>query len=182
MAIAGSDEDARKGPAFLPSGPKAAYDAIEPILSKIAAEVDGHACMGYLGEGAAAVYVKMIVDALEMSECQLLAEVYDMWRQARLNNTEMADAFADWNKTEESYLLSIMSAIVSKKDTDVDGCKPSDYFLVDRIWDQPSKKKVSTPVISESVTAGASVELLANAIYERYEASMKEDRVKSKLV
>ena len=182
MVITGTDEDARKGPSFLPSGPKIAYDEIEPILNKVAAEVENHACVGYLGEGVAAVYVKMIVDAIEMGECQLLAEVYDMWRQARLSNTEMADTFTEWNKTEESnYLLSISSTILAKKDCDVEGCKPSDYFLIDRIYDQPAKKKVNTPILTESMNGKASVDMMATALYERYEASMKEDRAKSKL-
>lgn len=183
MAIAGSDDDARKGPAFLPSGPKEAYDAVEPILAKVAAQVNDRACVGYLGEGVSAVYVKMVIDAIEHGECQLLAEVYDLWRQARLSNTEMADLFNEWNASEEeSYLLSITSTIVSKKDADVDGCKPSDYFLVDRIWDQPPKKKVNTPVLSESAVVGASIDMIANALSERYEASMKEDRAKSSFI
>ena len=181
MAIPGSDEDARKGPAFLLSGPKEAYDQVESVLSKVAAEKKDRACVGYLGEGPSAVYVKMVVDALEYGECQLLAEVYDLWRQARLSNTEMAEKFTEWNKTEEeNFLLSITSAIVSKKDADVDGCKPSDYFLVDRIWDQAPKKKVNTSILSESILAGASIDMLANALFERYESSIKEDRAKSK--
>ena len=183
MAIAGSDDDARKGPAFLPSGPKEAYDAVEPILSKVAAQVNDRPCVGYLGEGVSAVYVKMVADAIEHGECQLLAEVYDLWRQARLSNAEMSDLFSEWNKSEEeSYLLSITSTIVSKKDSDVDGCKPSDYFLVDRIWDQPPKKKVSTSVLSESAVVGSSIDMIANALCERYEASMKEDRAKSNFI
>lgn len=182
MAIAGSDDDARKGPAFLASGPKEAYDALEPILSKVAAQVNDRACVGYMGEGVSAVYVKMVMEAIEHGECQLLAEVYDLWRQARLNNTEMADLFKEWNETEEAnFILSITSTIVSKKDADVDGCKPSDYFLVDRIWDQAPKKKVNTPLLAETVAAGASIDMIANALFERYEASAKEDRAKSQI-
>ena len=180
MAIAGSDDDIRKGPSFLTSGPKEAYDLLEPILSKVAAQVNDRACVGYLGEGVSGVYVKMVVEALEHGESQFLAEIYDLWRQARFSNKEMSDLFAEWNKSEEeNYLLSISSIIVNKKDSDVDGCKPSDYMLIDKIWDQPSKKKVNTPLMSETVTADATIDMIATALFERYEASMKEDRAKS---
>ena len=95
----------------------------------------------------------------------------------------MSDTFTEWNKTDESnYLLSISSTILEKKDCDVEGCKPSDYFLIDRIWDQPAKKKVNTSILTESMNGKASVNMMATALYERYEASMKEDRAKSKFM
>ncbi|KAM7452857.1 hypothetical protein BLSTO_06403, partial [Blastocystis sp. subtype 1] len=117
MGIAGSDTDARKGSAFLVSGPQEAYAAVEPLLTKVAAAVDDHPCVARVGEGSAASYAKMICDSIEIGECQLLAEAYDVMRHARLNNQEMAGTFAEWNKTEqESYLLDITSTILLKKD------------------------------------------------------------------
>lgn len=50
MGISGGEEGARNGPSLMPGGPREAYDLIEPILSKCAAQVEETgACAGYLG-------------------------------------------------------------------------------------------------------------------------------------
>lgn len=50
MGISGGEEGARKGPSLMPGGPKEAYIAIEPILTKCAAQVERRgACVGYVG-------------------------------------------------------------------------------------------------------------------------------------
>lgn len=180
MGIAGSDTDARKGPAFLVSGPQEAYAAVEPLLTKVAAAVDEHPCVARVGEGSAASYAKMICDSIEIGECQLLAEAYDVMRHARLSNQEMADTFAEWNKTEQkSYLLDITSTILLKKDSDVDGCKPSDAFLVDRIQDQAPAKRSGVDTLAESVAEHCDVSIVADAIYARYASIDKDARRKS---
>ena len=50
MAIMGTDSDMHTGPAFLASGSKAVYDLVEPMLNKVAAEANHHACAGYIGK------------------------------------------------------------------------------------------------------------------------------------
>lgn len=181
MAIAGSDEDARKGPAFLPSGPKEVYDLIAPMLDKVAAEYSHHACVGHVGTGSAAVYVRTLCNALEIGECQLIAEQYDLMRQMRLSNSEMSDTFANWNKgTNASYLLQITSTIVNKKDCDVDGCKPSDNFLVERIIDQAPAKKTGVLIGAEGAGVKASASILDSAAFARYASCSREQRQKGK--
>ena len=50
MGISGGEEGARNGPSLMPGGPREAYDAVEPIFSKCAAQVERTgACVGYLG-------------------------------------------------------------------------------------------------------------------------------------
>lgn len=50
MGISGGEEGARHGPSLMPGGSKEAYDLVEPIFSKCAAQVEGKgACVGYLG-------------------------------------------------------------------------------------------------------------------------------------
>jgi hypothetical protein len=48
MGISGGEEGARNGPSLMPGGPPEAYTAIEPILTKCAAQASG-SCVGYLG-------------------------------------------------------------------------------------------------------------------------------------
>jgi 6-phosphogluconate dehydrogenase len=49
MGISGGEEGARHGPSLMPGGPKEAYDLIEPIITKCAAQVGDEACTGYVG-------------------------------------------------------------------------------------------------------------------------------------
>ena len=59
MGISGGEEGARNGPSLMPGGPKEAYDLIEPILTKCAAQVGDEACTGYCGPIGAGNYVKV---------------------------------------------------------------------------------------------------------------------------
>ena len=60
MGISGGEEGARNGPSLMPGGPKKAYDLLEPIIKKCAAQVNGEACTGYLGPIGAGNYVKTV--------------------------------------------------------------------------------------------------------------------------
>ena len=62
----------------MPGGPKEAYDLIEPIITKCAAQVDGEACTGYCGPIGAGNYVKMVHNGIEYGDMQLISEVYDI--------------------------------------------------------------------------------------------------------
>lgn len=61
MGISGGEEGARNGPSLMPGGPKEAYDLIEPIITKCAAQVGDEACTGYCGPIGAGNYVKVSV-------------------------------------------------------------------------------------------------------------------------
>ena len=60
MGISGGEEGARNGPSLMPGGPRAAYDAVEPIFSRCAAQVADGACLTYVGPIGSGNYVKMI--------------------------------------------------------------------------------------------------------------------------
>jgi 6-phosphogluconate dehydrogenase len=49
MGISGGEEGARNGPSLMPGGPREAYDMIEPIITKCAAQVNDGPCTGYVG-------------------------------------------------------------------------------------------------------------------------------------
>jgi 6-phosphogluconate dehydrogenase len=51
MGVSGGEEGARNGPSIMPGGPIEGYKRIEPILKKIAAQVDDGPCVTYIGEG-----------------------------------------------------------------------------------------------------------------------------------
>ncbi|CAE7870431.1 pgdC, partial [Symbiodinium sp. KB8] len=59
MGVSGGEEGARYGPSLMPGGPRAAYDRVEPILTKISAKTDSGPCVTYVGEIGAGNHVKM---------------------------------------------------------------------------------------------------------------------------
>jgi len=80
MGISGGEEGARNGPSLMPGGPKEAYDLIEPIIKKCAAQAGDppEPCTGYCGPIGAGNYVKMVHNGIEYGDMQLIGEVYDI--------------------------------------------------------------------------------------------------------
>jgi 6-phosphogluconate dehydrogenase len=59
MGISGGEEGARNGPSLMPGGPKEAFDMIEPIITKCAAQVHDGPCTGYVGPVGAGEFIIM---------------------------------------------------------------------------------------------------------------------------
>ncbi|MGL4377418.1 MAG: NAD(P)-binding domain-containing protein, partial [Microcoleaceae cyanobacterium] len=78
MGISGGEEGALNGASLMPGGTKTAYEKLEPILTKIAAQVDDGPCVTYIGPGGAGHYVKMVHNGIEYGDMQLIAEAYDL--------------------------------------------------------------------------------------------------------
>jgi hypothetical protein len=53
MGVSGGEEGALEGPSMMPGGEKDAYARIEPMVTKMAAQVDGTPCCTYIGIGGA---------------------------------------------------------------------------------------------------------------------------------
>ena len=179
MGISGGEEGARNGPSLMPGGPKVAYDLIEPILSKCAAQVHDGPCSGYLGPVGAGNYVKMVHNGIEYGDMQLIGEVYDIMRCVlKLSNVEMAATFDEWNKGElESYLIDITSKILSKRD-DV----TSEGFVVDYILDKTGMKGTGRWTIQEAAERSVAAPTMAASLDARYISARKEERVKASTI
>ncbi|MEL6854333.1 MAG: NADP-dependent phosphogluconate dehydrogenase, partial [Cyanobacteria bacterium J06607_13] len=137
MGVSGGEEGALNGPSLMPGGSKAAYDAIEPIVTKIAAQVDDGPCVTYIGKGGSGHFVKMVHNGIEYGDMQLIAEAYDLLKNTLgLTQPELHEIFAEWNKTEEldSFLIEITADIFTK--TDEETGKP----LVELIMDKAGQK------------------------------------------
>lgn len=175
MGISGGEEGARHGPSLMPGGSKAAYDLIEPIMTKCAAQVeDTGPCAGYLGPIGSGNYVKMVHNGIEYGDMQLIAEVYDILKTVvGLNNEEMADLFDEWNKSElESYLIEITSSILRKKD-DVSG----EGYVVDYILDKTGMKGTGKWTVHEALDKAVGIPTIAAALDMRMLSGRKEERV-----
>jgi len=113
MGVSGGEEGARNGPSMMPGGSREAYARIEDVVTKVAAQVDGGACVTYIGPGGAGNFVKMVHNGIEYGDMQLISEAYDMLRTVGgLSNKELADAFAEWNAGDlSSFLVEITAQI-----------------------------------------------------------------------
>ena len=180
MGVSGGEIGARHGPSLMPSGRKESYDALESILTKIAAQVDNEACVTYIGGAGSGNYVKMVHNGIEYGDMELIIEVYHMLKNAGFSNDEMSGIFREWNKSElESYLVEITSLILAKHDEDVTGLPAQEGFLVDKILDVAGSKGTGMMTVKEAAERGVSAPTIASALFERYISGEKDMRMRA---
>lgn len=180
MGVSGGEIGARHGPSLMPSGRKESYDALESILTKIAAQVDNEACVTYIGGAGSGNYVKMVHNGIEYGDMELIIEVYHMLKNAGFSNDEMSGIFREWNKGElESYLVEITSLILAKHDEDVSGLPAQEGFLVDKILDVAGSKGTGMMTVKEAAERGISAPTIASALFERYISGEKDMRMRA---
>lgn len=174
MGISGGEEGARNGPSLMPGGPREAFDAIEPILKKCAAQVNDGPCTTYLGAIGSGNYVKMVHNGIEYGDMQLIAEAYDILQIAGgLSNDELAEVFTKWNSGElESFLIEITASIFTKKD-DLGG----DDYVIDKILDKTGMKGTGRWTIQEAAERSVPATTMAAALDTRYHSARKDERV-----
>jgi 6-phosphogluconate dehydrogenase len=174
MGVSGGEEGALNGPSMMPGGTEAAYKNIEPILTKIAAQVDDGACVTYIGRGGAGHYVKMVHNGIEYGDMQLIAEAYDLLKNvAGLNHEELHQVFTNWNQTEEldSFLIEITAKIFKYIDPETN--KP----LVELILDAAGQKGTGRWTIQSALELGIAIPTIFAAVNGRIMSSIKAERV-----
>ena len=174
MGVSGGEEGALNGPSLMPGGSKAAYDAIEPIVTKIAAQVDDGPCVTYIGQGGSGHFVKMVHNGIEYGDMQLIAEAYDLLKNTLgLGHKELHEIFAEWNKTEEldSFLIEITADIFKKMDEE------TGKALVEVIVDKAGQKGTGRWTVMSALEIGASIPTITAAVNARIMSSEKEERL-----
>jgi len=171
--VSGGEEGALMGPSLMPGGPRGAYEAIEPIWNKIAAQVDGTPCSAYLGADGAGHFVKMVHNGIEYGDMQLIAEVYDLLRTAlEMSASEMAEVFGKWNQgVLSSYLIEITSKIFEKRDPETGNA------LVDMILDKAGQKGTGKWTSQVALDLGVATPTINAAVEARILSSYKDERV-----
>ena len=174
MGVSGGEEGALKGPSLMPGGTKAAYKELEPILTKIAAQVDDGPCVTFVGPGGAGHYVKMVHNGIEYGDMQLIAEAYDIMKNALgLSNQELHEVFAKWNTTDElnSFLIEITADIFKNIDPE------SNKALLDLILDSAGQKGTGRWTIVTSLELGVPIPTMYAAVNARVMSSYKDERI-----
>lgn len=172
IGISGGEEGARKGPSIMPGGDLEAYNEVAPILTAVAAKVNGEPCVGYLGKDAAGHYVKMVHNGIEYAIMQLISECYDLMHLGLgLSNQELHEVFKQWDGGEmKSYLIEITTAIFAQKDGN------SDDYLVDKILDKAGAKGTGQWTSEEGLNLPIPVPAIDTAVMMRNLSSLIEER------
>lgn len=174
MGVSGGEEGALNGPSMMPGGTKAAYDSIEPIVTKIAAQVDDGPCVTYIGPGGAGHYVKTVHNGIEYGDMQLIAEAYDLLKNTLgLDHTQLHQVFAEWNETEElnSFLIEITRDVFKQMDAD------TGMPLVEVILDSAGQKGTGRWTVVSALEMGVSIPTIFAAVNARIMSSIKDERV-----
>jgi 6-phosphogluconate dehydrogenase len=174
MGVSGGAKGALEGPSMMPGGTRAAYDAIEPLVRKMAAQVDDGPCVTYIGPGGAGHFVKTVHNGIEYGIEQVLAEAYDLMKRcAGLNGDQMAAVLGQWNNTEElaSFLVEITEVCLRTKD-------PADGGdLVEKIVDAAGQKGTGLWTVMSALEMGVPVPTIYAALNARVLSSQRDQRL-----
>jgi 6-phosphogluconate dehydrogenase len=178
MGVSGGEEGALNGPSLMPGGTEAAYHEIEPIVTKIAAQVDDGPCVTYIGPSGAGHYVKMVHNGIEYGDMQLIAEAYDLLKNTLgLSGEQLHEVFAEWNTTDElnSFLIEITANIFKKMDE-------SGVPLVEVIMDAAGQKGTGRWTVQTALELGVSIPTIIAAVNARIISSIKQERMEASKV
>lgn len=172
MGVSGGETGALLGPSLMPGGERKAYEDLRRVLEAIAAQVDDGPCVTHCGPDGAGHFVKMIHNGIEYGDMQLIAEAYDLLRNALgLESSELADIFAKWNEgLLDSYLIEITAKIFTVVDEETG--KP----LVDLILDKAGQKGTGKWTSQVALDLGVAIPTIHSAIEARFLSGLKEER------
>jgi len=173
--VSGGESGALWGPSLMPGGDRNAYEQIRPIWEAIAAKVDDGPCVTYIGPDGAGHFVKMVHNGIEYGDMQLIAEAYDILRNALgLEARELAEIFAKWNKGDlNSFLIEITAKIFTVDDPKTG--KP----LVDQIFDVAGQKGTGKWTAQTALQLGVVIPTMQAALDARVLSGQKSERVEA---
>jgi 6-phosphogluconate dehydrogenase len=170
--VSGGEEGARHGPSLMPGGDAAAWPLIRPIFEAIAAKTaSGEPCCAWMGPEGSGHFVKMVHNGIEYGDMELIAETYQLLRDAySLKTSAMAEVFSAWNRTElDSYLIEITAVILTVKDSDGSP-------LVDKILDSAGQKGTGKWASQSALDAGVPLTLISEAVFARALSALVDER------
>jgi 6-phosphogluconate dehydrogenase len=173
IGISGGEAGARFGPSIMPGGAKEVYSRVGDMFNAVSAKVNNEPCVTYLGPGSAGHYVKMVHNGIEYGLMQLIAETYQLLKNAvGLNNDEIRDVFTKWNQGSlQSFLVEIAATVFGKKDD------LTSNYLIDMISDSAHQKGTGKWTSQNALDLQIPIPTIDTAVSVRYISAFKEDRV-----
>ncbi|ACZ30908.1 6-phosphogluconate dehydrogenase, decarboxylating [Xylanimonas cellulosilytica DSM 15894] len=161
--VSGGEEGALNGPSIMPGGTAESYQWLGPILEDISAKVDGVPCCTYVGPDGAGHFVKMVHNGIEYADMQLIAEAYDLIRQATgASAAEIGTTFEQWNAGDlESFLIEITADVLQHVDAETGNA------FVDVVLDQAEQKGTGRWTVQNGLDLGVPITGIAEATFAR---------------
>src|SRR6202167_4704898 len=171
MGVSGGEEGALEGPSMMPGGDREAYARIEPMVTRMAAQVDGAPCCAFIGPEGAGHYVKMVHNGIEYADMQLITEAYDLFKTVfGLSASAIADIFEEWNKGDlDSYLIEITTAVLRKVDS-------TGGALVDAIVDDAEQNGTGRWTAQSALDLGVPLTSITEVVYARALSGRRDHR------
>ena len=175
VGVSGGEEGALEGPSIMPGGDADAYRDVEPILTTIAAHVDGIPCCTFVGPGGAGHYVKMVHNGIEYADMQLIAEAYDLLRHgAGMEVPAIAEMFRAWNEGPlDSFLIEIAARVLAQRDDRTGGP------LLDAILDEAEQKGTGRWTAHDALELGLPLTAITEAVFARSLSAQRELRARA---
>ncbi len=173
LGVSGGEEGALHGPCLMPGGHEESYRRLEPLLTKMAAQVSEGPCCVYIGPGGAGHYVKMVHNGIEYGIMQLICEAYDILKNVLgLATFEIRDIFAEWNGGDlNSFLLEISTVVLGKADPE------TRQPLVELVLDTAEQKGTGKWTVQDAMDLGVAVPTLTASVEARILSGAKQERV-----
>src|SRR5687768_10821672 len=172
IGVSGGEEGALNGPSIMPGGSKESYDALGPLLEKIAANVDGQPCCAWIGTDGAGHFVKMVHNGIEYADMQVIGEAYDLLRSgAGIEPAEQSEIFSEWNQGQlSSFLIEITAEVLGHVDA-----KTGRPFI-DVVADAAGQKGTGRWTVMSALELGTPVTGIAESVFARSLSSQRQQR------
>ena len=173
LGISGGAEGVLQGPSLMAGGAPELRPILLPIFERLAAKgPDGQACAVWHGPAGAGHFVKMMHNAIEYADMEILAESYNILKSSlRASHREVKACFSKWERSEiASHLLSLSVDVLSKDEAD-------GVPLIDRILDRATQKGSGIRAIEYALELGVQASTLAEAVFARNLSMHKDERV-----
>lgn len=170
--VSGGEQGARKGASVMVGGPRAGFDRTENLFKAIACQAEGEYCYGWMGEGGAGHFVKMVHNGIEYGVMQLIAETYDFMRRGLALPLEQVQAWFDARRAGplNSFLMDITAQILIRQDDLAPG------LLLDKIADQAGQKGTGRWTVDAAMSLGVPIPTIVAAVTERQLSGMHAER------
>ncbi len=173
MGVSGGEEGALHGPSMMPGGNEEAYEMLEPLLRKMAADDGaGGRCVTFIGPGGTGHFVKVVHNGIEYALMQLIAEAYHLLKiEGGMGNDRLAKTFAEWNTGDDlqSFLVEATVRVLQKKE--------GKHFLLDLIKDTAEQKGTGKWTTDAAMHYGVSIPTITAAVDARIVSSAKDFRL-----
>jgi len=173
MGVSGGEEGALNGPSLMPGGSDHSWNALKPLLEKIAAkDFDGNACVTHIGTDGAGQFVKMVHNGIEYAVMQLMAEAYDYLRKCyKMDAGQIADIFQKMYEGKlKSFLFQIVQPVLRQKNDNGEG------FLIDQILDKAGQKGTGAWTVIDAALRGIPLSSVSEALFARSTSAQKDLR------